>query len=92
MISDVEKRRKAEAQIDRIRRIASGLESNCEVIFDGQPVPGTLRFRVETPAHVRLIESSGNIAIEDLESWTDEQLQERLVALSNHRLRASAES
>jgi hypothetical protein len=85
-LADSERRSKAETQINRIRRAVSALDSQCEVIFDASPVPGTLRFRVENALHVPLIETSGNILIESLETTTNAELRDRLISLSNHRL------
>jgi hypothetical protein len=89
VISDIEYRKRSERQMNKIRAAVAGNWPALIVVFDAAPVTGTLRFRVETVDHVPVIESSGNLAFDELEKWTDEELPDVPASLSGGRLKVS---
>ncbi len=86
MISDIERRKRSQIQIDRIGAAITNNWPGLTVVFDKAPVENTLRFYVETQDHVRVIETSGHLALDQLEQWTDEQLRDALKSLAGGRL------
>jgi hypothetical protein len=86
MISDIERRKRSKIQFNRIKAAVSENWPYLEVVFDANPVENTLRFYVETQDHVRMIETSGNLTLDELEKRTEDQLREALVSLSGGRL------
>jgi hypothetical protein len=83
VLSDIKGRR---MQMDRIDSAISAIRPGLEVVYDAVPVPGTLRFRVKTQSDVPIIETSGNLWLDHLESLSDEQLRELLERLAGGRL------
>ena len=81
----LETRQQAARQMERVRRVTTVRNPHFFLIFDAQPVNGTLRFRLETDSHVQIIETSGNIPVQQLQKWSDEELYDLLVRLSGGR-------
>jgi hypothetical protein len=86
MISDEVRRNRSEIQINRIDAAVANRRPTLEVVFEANPVENTLRFYVATKDHIRVIESSGNLTLDELEKLTDDRLWELLVSLSGGRL------
>jgi hypothetical protein len=77
---------RSKTQIDRIEAFVAQNWPGHVVVWDNAPVENTLRFYVETRDHVRVIETSGNITLDEFEKRTDDQLHDLLVTLSAGKL------
>jgi hypothetical protein len=86
MDSDLERRRRSSIQMERIKAVIAAIQPGLVVVFEANPVEHTLRFGAETKDHISIISTSGNLALDQLESWTDDQLRTRLVSLAGGRL------
>jgi hypothetical protein len=66
--------------------VITELWPNLTVVADDSPTASTVRFRVETRDHTAIIETSGHLSLDEIESWSDEMLLETLRALAGDRL------
>jgi hypothetical protein len=77
---------KAVIQLRRVEVMIGEMRPGLRFVSDPTPVPGTVRFRVISPTGIPIIETSGHLEIEKLESWSDEELRAAILSLSAGRL------
>ncbi len=71
----------------RVEMVIAALRPNLVIVWDPEPPPGMIRFRVETTlGKVRVIESSGHIGLDEIGGWSDGELASRLHSLGGGRL------
>lgn len=85
MVADPELMKRITTQIERIKSTVAQRRTGLVLIFDPNPLPSTVRFRVISDGNIPIIESSGHLRLDELESWSDERLCEALISLGGGR-------